>query len=470
MVVRSASRPGRVVRGLLPLALVIAAACGHRMDSEETLAANGGLAGPTRANLGTAVDQTAAEGGGLTVPDPDNQSGEPTNGTTPTASGGGPDAGGGGPVQSVCATPGETGPIVVGSVGNYSGLGSSSAVQSLDAVKAWVQGINDGGGICGRQVQLIPVDDRADPAQTRAALQDLVENRKVVAFVNNWQPLTSATGIDYINRVQVPVVGSACSTPGEFQSAYFFLPCLSYEDFIFGAARTAALYGGPSVDWGLVSCREAAACRDVQAGLIGRGLARAAGLNVVRDIQSSVIQPDFTSECRSLRDAGADKVFIVLDLASLNRFVGSCDRQGYRPVYVQLSSSIDASTKDLPGMKVIAVTGGFSFADSSTPATKEFQRAITTYLGSEPGPGEGVGWLNAKLLEAAIETAARSSGSISRTSLVAAMRTFAGETLDGLSTPLTFRNGPAAPAPCWWVTEGAAEGWVVLNNGKPVCR
>jgi branched-chain amino acid transport system substrate-binding protein len=451
------------------------------MDSETMLSANGGLPGAVPAAAAAGGDGSPASVGGPTEASAAGV-GQGRSGTATTApvgtgglSGGGDGDSGSGAASGSndatgCATPGETGPIVVGSVGNYSGLGSSSAVQSLDAVNAWIQAVNTRGGVCGRQVQLVSVDDRADPAQTRAALQDLVENRGVVAFVNNWQPLTGATSIDYINSVRVPVIGSACSTPAEFESPYYFLACLRYEDFVFAAARTAVLYGGPSVNWGLVSCREAAACRDVQAALIGRGLAQQAGVNVVRDIQSSVLQPDFTSECRSLRDAGADKVFIVLDLASLNRFVASCDRQGYNPVYVQLSSSIEAATKDLPNMQVIAVTGGFSFADTSTAATQEFHETMAAYLGSVPGPGEGVGWLNAKLLEAAIETAARRSGSITRETLVEAMRTFNGETLDGLSTPLTFRDGPSAPAPCWWVTEGTSSGWTVLNDAQPVCR
>jgi branched-chain amino acid transport system substrate-binding protein len=466
-----------------PLAIVaLLSSCAHRMDGEEMLAANGGLP----AGAGASAPGAGADPGELASPL--DSGGEADDGET-DAFGGGVAPGGEGPVpggeapeptapaqdeatgdaSAPCTTPDETGPIVVGSVGNYSGLGSSSAVQSLNAVNAWVEHVNARGGVCGRRVQLISVDDRADPAQTRAALQDLV-SRGVVAFVNNWQPLTSASGIDYIDSVEVPVIGSACSSPAEFQSLYFFLPCLHYDDFIFAAARTAALYGGPSNRWGLVSCREAAACRDVRSALIGGGVAAEAGLEVVREIQSSVLQADFTSECRSLRDAGADKVFVVLDLASLNRFVGSCSRQGYNPVYVQLSSSIDVTTNELPGMQVIAVTGGFSFVDRSTPAAVEFQDVMATYLGVTPGPGEGVGWLSAQLLQAAIETAGRSSGSITSATLVEALRTFEGETLRGLSTPLTFSEGLASPAPCWWVTEGDESGWRVLNNGEPLCR
>ncbi|MEW6471484.1 MAG: ABC transporter substrate-binding protein [Actinomycetota bacterium] len=492
--------------------VLLVAGCGHRIPDEELLAANSRVVGETPAGptetTGPAAEAaaptevpSAGAGSSPVTPGPTGtpapasatptatvgRSGQrPGPGPSPSPAAGGrvpapvatqpPVPGGQKPApvgQAGCATPNETGPILIGSVGNYSGVVASSMVPFVRPVQAWMQDINSRGGLCGREVKLIIVDDKGDPAQHRAALQDLVEERRVVAFVSNAAVLTSTSGVSYLESVKVPVLGSSCSVVAEYKSPLFFLPCPSVADQFFGAARAAALFGGESRKWGLVYCREAEVCTFGHRVLIAEGAAKEAGLEIVHQGQASIVQPDYTSECLSAQRAGADKLFVIMDLASLGRFVNSCNRQGYNPTYVQLSSSIDASTKDLPGMRLVAATGVFSFAARATPAEQQFQSVVAKYLGSTtPGPGEAQGWANAKLLEAAVTRAAQASASVLPSTLVPALNTFKGETLDGLSVPLTFPAGaPGQAQPCFWVSEGAAgRPWSVLHNGKMLCR
>jgi branched-chain amino acid transport system substrate-binding protein len=375
-------------------------------------------------------------------------------------------------VTAGCSTK-EAGPLLIGSVGNYSGIAASSMITTVRPVQAWAQDVNSRGGLCGREVKLIIVDDKSDPAQHRAALADLVENRHVVAFVSNAAVLTSTAGIPYLESIKVPVFGSACSVEREFQSPVYFLPCPTVSDQFFATVRTAALFGGDSRKWGLIYCREAEICNAGKRILIDQGAAKEAGLEIVHVAQTSVVQPDYTSECLSAQRAGAAKVFAVLDLASLGRWVNSCSRQGYNPTYVQLSSSIDATAKDLPKMHLVVATASFPFAARSTPAEQQFQAVMAKYLGTtSPGPGEAQGWTNAKLFEAAAIRAAQAAGSITPPTLTAALNTFRGETLDGLSVPLTFPPGTAGrPDPCFWVSEGTAGApWAVLRDGTMLCR
>jgi branched-chain amino acid transport system substrate-binding protein len=253
----------------------------------------------------------------------------------------------------------------------------------------------------------------------------------------------------------------------------FFMPCPTVEDQFFGTVRTAALFGGDSKRWGLLYCREAEICGTGRRLLVDQGMAKEAGLEVVHVAQSSIVQPDYTSECLAAQRDRVDKLFVIMDLASLGRFVNSCNRQGYKPTYVQLSSSVDAGTKDLPDMHLVVATGTFPFAAKSTPAEQQFQAVVAKYLGTtNPGPGEAQGWNNAKLFETAATRAAQTAGSISPSTIISALNTFEGETLGGLSVPLTFPAGAAGrPEPCFWVSEGfSGKPWAVLRNGQMLCR
>jgi branched-chain amino acid transport system substrate-binding protein len=83
--------------------------------------------------------------------------------------------------------------ISLGNVGTLSGPVGSIGVGMLQATQAWVKHVNARGGLNGHPVQVIAVDDGGDPARYRAGLQDLAENKKVLAFVNNAQELTRAS-------------------------------------------------------------------------------------------------------------------------------------------------------------------------------------------------------------------------------------------------------------------------------------
>ncbi|MDQ1492197.1 MAG: branched-chain amino acid transport system substrate-binding protein, partial [Actinomycetota bacterium] len=76
----------------------------------------------------------------------------------------------GGGTGGACTTS-ESGPIVVGNVGNYSGAGGSSQAGFPVAVQMWAASVNRRGGICGRPVQVIVSDDGSDPARYGAAVR-----------------------------------------------------------------------------------------------------------------------------------------------------------------------------------------------------------------------------------------------------------------------------------------------------------
>jgi branched-chain amino acid transport system substrate-binding protein len=459
-------------RSALLSALAVAslglAACGHRMSSGELLAANGSLSsngpaattstGPADETVG-GIDQTGTGGGPVAT------ASAGAGPTSPSASGAV------GPSSEGCATPGETGPIAIGTVGNYSGPAGSSQVGNARAMQVWASMVNSRGGLCGRQVQVIVVDDHSDPAQYRAALQDLVENRHVVAF-SNAAVLTGDAGIAYLESVKVPGVGGSCAVSAEFDSPMYFLPCPRPDEIMHGLVGNAARFGPSSRTFGLITCREVEVCGALpRRVLLAEGGAKEAGVDVVYEAQASIAQPDFTAECLGAKSAKADTVSVVLDLASLQRFGRSCARQDYFPTYSQLSS-VSFDIKDQPGLsEMLVAVPTFSFVGAGTPAQQEFQAAMKEFYGKPPGAQESGGWTSAKLIELAATMAARSKGTITSASMIEALRTLKDETLGGLSVPVSFREGgPGIYPHCWFALRATKGQWSNLNDGQPICR
>lgn len=466
-----------LARRVLIVALVlVVSSCGHRIDNAELLLANGEVAGAAgssgsisapgaRSSAGSAASSGAGEviDGGASpssAPRAPGAAASPSPGDAVSAG------------TATCSTPNESGPISIGSVGNYSGPAGSALAAMAKGLQIWAAWVNGHGGLCGRQVQVIVVDDHSDPAQHRAALQDLVENRHVVAF-SNAATLTAEAAIPYIESVRVPVIGTACANEPEFASSMYFLACAHPADLTFGTAKNAALFGPASHRLAITTCRETAACgSQIQDELVNKGGAEEAGMTLVSSSQSSIAQPDYTSECQAAKGSGAEVFGVFLDPASMRRLGRSCSRQGYAPVFTQVAATVDAALPTEPGLgNMLLVAPTFSFVDSSTPAEQEFQEAMASLYGAAPGPTESHGWAHGKLIERAATLAAEATGSITPASLVDALHTLHDETLGGLIVPISYpAGGPGTYPACWFAMRATDGTWSTLNGGQPVCR
>ncbi|HVW34355.1 MAG TPA: ABC transporter substrate-binding protein, partial [Acidimicrobiia bacterium] len=256
--------------------------------------------------------------------------------TKPTSGSPAPAAPGGGPAPEAVGTPGETGPIIIGSVGNYSGPAGASVKGGVDALQAWASYTNDRGGLFGRRVQVIVQDDGGDPARYGSALRDLVETRGVVAFVYNSAALSMEGGIDYLNKKGVPVIGNDCAVEQWFNSPVFFPQCAPIADEIIGMIRAGVKTTGKT-KYGFAACREAKTCEQ-QTPIQQR--AGEGGAQLVYQGSISLTQVDFTSECRAAKSAGVEIMNLIADTATFVRFARSCNRQDFRPTYLALGIEV----------------------------------------------------------------------------------------------------------------------------------
>ena len=76
--------------------------------------------------------------------------------------------------------------IKIGHTNPYSGPASSYGVDRQGCIEAYWKMVNDNGGINGRKVKFITLDDGYSPPKTVEMVRQLVEQDKVLACSTRW--------------------------------------------------------------------------------------------------------------------------------------------------------------------------------------------------------------------------------------------------------------------------------------------
>lgn len=468
----SVRRRRRVAAALAAVATLTIAACGTRLDHGAIVQAGATAGAPAGAASGMPGEDPAAGPAGAVGQPGDaaagvgNEQGVPGS-TGPAAASRG-QAGSGVPGQTGKAPGGSGGgPIVIGSVGSYSGAAGSAWAFGARALQAWAASVNQKGGIGGRQVKVIVYDDGADTAKARSQVQELVEQHNAVAIV---AAMATAQGLEawrgYVEQKKVPVIGGDCG-PAWVASPVLFRECTTSQDNLMGFAVLAAKYG-KSKEFGGLFCQEDQGCAFAEERLFTKGDAKRAGLNPRYRARISITQPDFTSECIQARNNGVELLFVAGDPNTVGRVASSCRRQNYNPQFAQIDGTVSATTPGKPGLEdVLMVSRVFPFTDLATPAFKEFEAAWAKHGGGQPaGPAAAMGWASAKIFEAAAKAA---GGDISRESLLQQLYRVKNERFGGLTVPLTFTSGGTNAAKCLFLMQGEGGKWTAPQADKPQC-
>jgi branched-chain amino acid transport system substrate-binding protein len=87
----------------------------------------------------------------------------------------------------------DEGPILIGCTLPLTGAFAETGKYVRDGYEYWVEEINAGGGLLGRQVVLEVLDDQSDPAQAVALLENLISQKKVDLLIGGYPGVSAAT-------------------------------------------------------------------------------------------------------------------------------------------------------------------------------------------------------------------------------------------------------------------------------------
>jgi branched-chain amino acid transport system substrate-binding protein len=198
--------------------------------------------------------------------------------------------------------------IKIGQTIPFSGpLSSLSVFGRIEA--AYLRKINESGGINGRKVTLISLDDAFSPPKTVEHTRKLVESDEVLAIVGSFGTPTNLATSKYLNGKGVPQILLLASTPKLDNpdnlpwTTTFMMPqpveARIYAEYLLKSkpdARVAVIYQNDDVGKGLLAGFKAA-------------LGAKASTMIVGEAAYDVSEPTVDSQILLLKASGADTLF-----------------------------------------------------------------------------------------------------------------------------------------------------------------
>jgi branched-chain amino acid transport system substrate-binding protein len=233
--------------------------------------------------------------------------------------------------------------VLIGQTNPYSGPLSSYGTQGR-AETAYYQMINDQGGVNGRKIRLLSLDDGYSPPKTVEQHRRLVEGDEVLGIVGTMGTPTNSAIVKYLNSKSVPHIflASGASKWGDFKSSPWTMgwyPTYRSEGQIYGAyirenikdAKIAVLFQND--DYG----------KDFVAGFKA-GLGEAADKLIVQELSYEVTEPTIDSQIITLKASGANVLFSASTAKAAAQAIKKAAELDWHPTHflVQNANSISS--------------------------------------------------------------------------------------------------------------------------------
>ena len=214
--------------------------------------------------------------------------------------------------------------IKIGTTTPYSGPASAYAAGAI-SITAYFAMINDQGGVNGRKINFISLDDAYSPPKTVEQIRRLIESDEVLFLVNPVGTSTNMAVLKYINQKQVPhlFVGSGATIfndPEHYPWTMSWTPHYASEGEIYAKY---ILSTQPDAKIGILAQNDDLG-RDYVMGL-KRGLGDKAAAMIVSQQVYNTSDPTVDSQIVSLKASGANVLFI----ASVPKFAAQAIRKAY---------------------------------------------------------------------------------------------------------------------------------------------
>jgi branched-chain amino acid transport system substrate-binding protein len=229
--------------------------------------------------------------------------------------------------------------IKIGHTNPYSGPASSYGVIGKCEEAYW-KSVNDRGGINGRMIKFITLDDGYSPPKTVEMIRQLVEQDKVLCTYNTLGTPTNTAIHKYMNQKKVPMLfvatgASKWGKPKEFPWTMGYQPDYHTEAVIY-AKHLLANVKDPKI---AVLMQNDDYGKDYWEGF-KEGLGKDAN-KVVKHVSYETTDPTVDSQVIQLKDSGANVFFNI----SIPKFAAQSIRKaaeiGWKPV--QYLNNVSAS-------------------------------------------------------------------------------------------------------------------------------
>jgi branched-chain amino acid transport system substrate-binding protein len=214
--------------------------------------------------------------------------------------------------------------IKIGTTTPFSGPASAYSAGAVSAT-AYFKMINDQGGVNGRKINYISLDDAYSPPKTVEQIRRLIESDEVLFLVNPVGTATNMAVVKYINQMKVPhlFVGSGATVfndPEHYPWTMSWTPHYASEGEIY-AKYILSVNPNPKI---AILSQNDDLGRDYILGF-KRGLGDKAATAIVSSLNYNTSDPTVDSQVVSAKASGAE-FFVIF---SVPKFAAQAIRKAY---------------------------------------------------------------------------------------------------------------------------------------------
>jgi branched-chain amino acid transport system substrate-binding protein len=272
--------------------------------------------------------------------------------------------------------------------GSYPFSGPASAYGTIgEGAKAYFKFLNAKGGVNGRKIQFIALDDGYEPPRALQNARRLVQQDKVFAMFNTLGTPNNLAIWDFLNQQKVPqlYVATGASDWGKDVKAHpytigwqpnYVTEAKVYANYLKQArpsAKVAVLYQNDGFGKDLLG--------GFEAGIAGTGI------KVVKKETYNVTDPTVAAQVGRLARSGADTLLDITTPKFSAQAIATVAKSGWKPLHILNNVGADKNLVlkpvGLQNAKGIVSTAYFKDPQTAKwandPAVKEYKAALAKY-------------------------------------------------------------------------------------------
>jgi ABC-type branched-subunit amino acid transport system substrate-binding protein len=264
--------------------------------------------------------------------------------------------------------------ILLGQAAVFTGPAAQLGIQMRNGVKAYIDFVNEKGGVHGRKIELVTEDDKYESSVAPTASQALIEKHKVFALLGYVGTPTGVAHLKVTTAAKVPLVGmfTGAEVLRVPMSRYVFHVRASYYDETDKIVEQVVSTGGRKI--AVFYQNDAYG----EAGRKGTELAlerRKMKIHSQGTVERNTVQVE--AAAKAIHASQPDAVVMVSAYTSIAAFVRAMQKQGsaatfYNVSFVGSKALADALGQDGVGVAISQVVP-FPWG-TSVPVVKEYQQ------------------------------------------------------------------------------------------------
>jgi len=327
--------------------------------------------------------------------------------------------------------------ILIGHSGPLSGSNKDFGVDIRNGALAYFEKVNQSGGIYGRKIDLLSLDDGNDSKRAAANTVTLVEEKGVLALFGYASATLSVPSLPTVEKNKVPFIGPFTgATVMRKLNPYVFNIRASYNDEL---EKIVDYYTTTGMKTFAILNYDDAVGREnlhaVEMALAKRGLKPVAVGSVKRN------QTEISQAVAHVVKAAPDVVIATTLYRTTSDFIKQAKKAGSAAQFASTSfvgANALADALGPVGRGVVVAQVVPPFSNSSVPVVREYQAAIVKELGKKEYSYTSLeAYIGAKIL---VEAIRRAGPNLNRASLLKALDTMQNVNVGGYVVDFSASN------------------------------